>query len=190
VDNWPNFDETIIAMDEEELGEEDINEFARLVEQSDRTWKPAKEELELINMGTEHNKRELKIGKLISTGIRSELVILLQEYVDVFAWSYADMSGLDTDIVVHKLPLIEGCKPIKQKLRRTRPDILIKVKEEIMKQWDAGFLEVFDYSQWVSNIVVVPKKDNKIRLCVDFRDLNRASPKDNFPLPPHRCTCG
>jgi hypothetical protein len=100
------------------------------------------------------------------------------------------MSGLDTDIVVHKLPLIEGCKPIKQKLRRTRPDILIKVKEEIMKQWDAGFLEVFDYSQWVSNIVVVPKKDNKIRLCVDFRDLNRASPKDNFPLPPHRCTCG
>jgi hypothetical protein len=37
VDNWLNFDETIIAMDEEEFGEEDIEEFARLVEQSDRT---------------------------------------------------------------------------------------------------------------------------------------------------------
>ena len=133
VDNWPNFDETIIAMDEEEFGEEDIHEFARLVEQSDRTWKPAKEELELINVGTGHNKRELKIGKLIFAGLRSELVALLQEYVVVFAWSYADMPGLDTDVVVHKLPLIEGCKPIKQKFRRTRPDILIKVKEEIMK---------------------------------------------------------
>jgi hypothetical protein len=133
VDNWPNFDETIIAMDEEELGEEDINEFARLVEQSDRTWKPAKEELELINVGTEHNKRELKIGKLISAGIKSELVVLLQEYANVYAWSYADMPGLDTDIVVHKLPLIEGYKSIKQKLRRTRPDILIKVKEAITK---------------------------------------------------------
>ncbi|XP_073268737.1 uncharacterized protein [Populus alba] len=183
VDNWPNFDETIIAMDEEEFGEEDIHEFAKLAEQSDRTWKPAKEELELINVGTVHDKRELKIGKLISADVRSELIALLQEYIDVFAWSYADMPGLDTDIVVHKLPLIEGCKPVKQKLRRTRPDILIKVKEEITKQWDAGFLEVVDYSQWVSNIVVVPKKDNKIRVCVDFRDLNKASPKDNFPLP-------
>jgi hypothetical protein len=84
-------------------------------------------------VGTGHNKRELKIGKLIFAGLRSELVALLQEYVVVFAWSYADMPGLDTDVVVHKLPLIEGCKPIKQKFRRTRPDILIKVKEEIMK---------------------------------------------------------
>jgi hypothetical protein len=79
--------------------------------------------------------------------------------------------------------LIEGCKPVKQKLRRTRPDILIKVKEEITKQWDAEFLEVVEYSEWVSNIVAIPKKDNKIRVCVDFRDLNRASPKDEFPLP-------
>jgi hypothetical protein len=103
--------------------------------------------------------------------------------MDVFAWSYADMPGLDIDIVVHRVPLIEGCKPVKQKLRRTRPDILLKVKAEIEKQWDADFLEVIKYPQWVSNIVVVPKKDDKIRVCVDFRDLNKASPKDDFPLP-------
>lgn len=101
----------------------------------------------------------------------------------MFAWSYADMPGFDIDIVVHRVPLVEGCKPVKQKLRRTRPDILLKVKAEIEKQWDAGFLEVIKYPQWVSNIVVVPKKDDKIRVCVDFRDLNKASPKDDFPLP-------
>ena len=39
------------------------------------------------------------------------------------------------------------------------------------------------YPQWVANIVPVPKKDGKVRMCVDYRDLNRASPKDNFPLP-------
>jgi len=181
--NWPKFDETVIAMDEEEFGEEDLQKFTKLVEQSEHAWKPAKEEIELINVGTELDKRELKIGKLIIADIRTELIALLQEYVDVFAWSYADMPGLDSDIVVHKLSLIEGCKPVKQKLRRTRPDILIKVKEEITKQWDAEFLEVVEYSEWVSNIVVIPKKDNKIRVCVDFRDLNRASPKDEFPLP-------
>jgi hypothetical protein len=47
-----------------------------------------------------------------------EMIALLQEYSDVFAWSYEDMPGLDTNIVVHKIPLEEGCKPVKQKLRR------------------------------------------------------------------------
>lgn len=60
---------------------------------------------------------------------------------------------------------------------------MIKVKEKIKKQWNTKFLEVVKYSQWVSNIFVVPKKEGKIRVCLDFRDLNRASPKDNFPLP-------
>ena len=39
------------------------------------------------------------------------------------------------------------------------------------------------YPQWIANIVPVPKKDRKVRMCVDYRDLNKASPKDDFPLP-------
>jgi len=46
-----------------------------------------------------------------------------------------------------------------------------------------GFLEVVKYPQWVSNIVVVPNKGGKIRVCMDFQNLNKASPKDDFPLP-------
>ena len=52
-----------------------------------------------------------------------------------------------------------------------------------MKQFDAGFLVVTSYPQWVANVVPVPKKNGKIRMCVDYRDLNRASPKVDFPLP-------
>ena len=44
-------------------------------------------------------------------------------------------------------------------------------------------MEVAKYPEWVANIIPVPKKDGKVRMCVDYRDLNRASPKDNFPLP-------
>jgi len=120
---------------------------------------------------------------LITPEEKEELIAPLRDYIDVFAWSYKDMPGLDTNIVVHRIPLVEGCKLIKQKLRRTHLEILIKVKAKIEKQWNASFLEVVKYPQWVSNIVVVPKKQGKIRVCVDFRDLNRASPKDNFPLP-------
>ena len=52
-----------------------------------------------------------------------------------------------------------------------------------MKPFDAGFLAVTSYPQWVTNIVPVPKKEGKVQMCVDYRDLNNASPKDDFPLP-------
>ncbi|XP_034686641.1 uncharacterized protein LOC117915182 [Vitis riparia] len=51
------------------------------------------------------------------------------------------------------------------------------------KQLSVGFLSVVEYPEWLANIVPIPKKDGKVRVCVDFRDLNKASPKDDFPLP-------
>jgi len=98
----------------------------------------------------------------------------------VFAWSYVDMLNLDTKIMVQRLFLRKDCKLVKKKLKRTRPDILIKIKEEVRKHWDVGFTEVVKYPQQVSNIVAFLKKNNKIRVCVDFRDLNKASLKYDF----------
>ena len=59
----------------------------------------------------------------------------------------------------------------------------MKIKEKVEKQLKAGFLTTIAYLDWVANIVPVPKKDGKVCMCVNHRDLNRASPKDNFPLP-------
>ena len=59
----------------------------------------------------------------------------------------------------------------------------LKIKEEVSKQLDVGILQVTEYPTWLANVVPVPKKDGKVRVCVDYRDLNKASPKDNFPLP-------
>ena len=101
---------------------------------------------------------------------------MLQEFKDVFAWSYQDMPGLDPNIVQHKLAL-------KVELKKMKPEMSLKIKEEVQKQFDAGFLAVAKYPQWMANVVPIPKKDGKDRMCVDYRDLNRASPKDNFPLP-------
>ena len=57
------------------------------------------------------------------------------------------------------------------------------MKEDIQKQLSVGFLSVVEYLEWLANVVPVPKTDDKVRVCVDFRDLNKASPKDDFPLP-------
>ncbi|WKA02258.1 hypothetical protein VitviT2T_020470 [Vitis vinifera] len=93
------------------------------------------------------------------------------------------MSGLDPSIVQHRLPLLPHAKPVKQKLRRLHPRWSLQVKETIQKQLSVGFLSVVEYPEWLANVVPVPKKDGKVRVCVDFRDLNKASPKDDFPLP-------
>ncbi|PKI70963.1 hypothetical protein CRG98_008637 [Punica granatum] len=112
------------------------------------------------------------------------MIDFLTEYQEVFAWSSTDMPGLDPSIVKHFLPLDTKRFPSKrQHLRRQRADLLLRIKEEVVKQVDAGFLEVYNYSKWVANVVPVEKKNGKVRVCIDYRDLNKASPKDNFPLP-------
>jgi len=64
-----------------------------------------------------------------------------------------------------------------------KPEVSLKIKEEVEKQFNVGFLAVAQYPQWVANVVPVPKKDGKVRMWVDYRHLNRASPKDDFSLP-------
>ena len=60
---------------------------------------------------------------------------------------------------------------------------MLKIKEEVVKQLKAGFIKAISQTDWVANVVPVPKKDGKVRMCVDFKDLNRTCPKDDFPLP-------
>ena len=93
------------------------------------------------------------------------------------------MPGLDTEIVVHRIPVKLECLPMQQALRRMKFEIIFKIKKEVEKQLKAGFLTIIAYLDWIVNIIPVPKKDGKVRVCIDYRDLNQASPKDNFLLP-------
>uniref|UniRef100_A0A2N9FIR5 RNase H type-1 domain-containing protein n=1 Tax=Fagus sylvatica TaxID=28930 RepID=A0A2N9FIR5_FAGSY len=149
----------------------------------ERLVKPIKEEIESVNIGTNDEPKMMQIGKNLTPFEKDEFIALLQEFQEVFAWSYEDMPGIDTDIVQHSIPTDPTFRPVKQKLRRMKPEWTLKIKEEVEKQYNAGFLKVVNYPEWLANVVPVPKKDGKVRMCVDFRDLNKASPKDDFPLP-------
>ena len=138
---------------------------------------------ELIDFGVPDQPREIRIGSSLSPDEKSKLIDMLRSYLDVFSWSYEDMQGLDPTIVQHHLPILPHARPVKQKLRWLHPRWSLQVKEEIQKQLRVGFSSVVEYHEWLANVVPVPKKDGKVRVCVDFRDLNKASPKDDFPLP-------
>ena len=101
------------------------------------------------------------MGANLEPSIKKCLIQLLHDYVKVFAWSYEDMPGLDANIVVHRLPKKEDCPPVKQNVCRMRPDMSEKIKAEVMKQFNAGFLAVTYYPQWVANVVPVRKRTTK-----------------------------
>uniref|UniRef100_A0A2N9I6S5 Integrase catalytic domain-containing protein n=1 Tax=Fagus sylvatica TaxID=28930 RepID=A0A2N9I6S5_FAGSY len=154
LDNIDNSDEEI----------ELPSDILEALERQDEGSKPNIEELEIINLANEGEEpREVKIGTRCAAEQKEALIALLREFHEIFAWSYQDMPGLDTDIVVHKIPLKPECKPVKQALRRMKPEVILKIKEEVEKQLKAGFLSTVTYSDWVANIVPVPKKDGKQR---------------------------
>jgi hypothetical protein len=98
--------------------------------------------------------------------------------------NYTEMPGIGRDLVEHTLPIKKGFRPRKQPVRNYNPDLLVRIKEEVERLLEVGFIRMCRYAEWISNIVSGEKKNTgKIRACVDFHDLNRATPKDEYPMP-------
>ncbi|KAL0455744.1 UNVERIFIED_CONTAM: hypothetical protein Slati_0913600 [Sesamum latifolium] len=140
------------------------------------------DELKEINLGDVENPRPIYISALLSDDEEKAYVELLHEFKDVLAWLYKEMPGLDPK-AVHQLSIIKGARPVKQAQRRFRPELVPLIEVEVNKLIEVGFIREVKYPTWISSIVPVRKKNGQIRVCVDFRDLNRACPKDDFPLP-------
>ncbi|PKI69594.1 hypothetical protein CRG98_010007 [Punica granatum] len=120
---------------------------------------------EEINISTAEEQRTLRIEASLNLAQKAQMIDFRTEYQEVFAWSYADMPCLDPSIVKHFLLLdTEKFPPKRQHQRRQQADILLHTKEEVVKQIDAGFLEMCNYSEWIANIVPVEKKNWKIQM--------------------------
>nr|CAN81178.1 hypothetical protein VITISV_004998 [Vitis vinifera] len=93
------------------------------------------------------------------------------------------MKGIHPFIASHRLNVFSTAKPVRQKIRSFHPDRQKVIRNEIDKLLKAGFIREVSYLDWLANVVVVPKKEGKWRVCVDYTNLNNACPKDSFPLP-------
>jgi len=101
----------------------------------------------------------------------------------VFTWSVSDLKGVNRDIIEHSLDTNPKVKPRKQHQRKMSEERILVAKEEVQRLLDANVIREVKYSEWLANVVLVPKKNGNMRMCIDFTDLNKACKKDPFPLP-------
>ena len=141
------------------------------------------EDLQDLRLDEEDPTRVVKVGINLETTTKEALITFLRKNQDVFAWSHKDMVGIDPSISCHQLNIDSHFFPIQQKRRLLDKERSRALKEEVKKLRENGFIQEAYYPSWVVNPVLVPKTNRKWQTCVDFTDLNKACPKDCFPLP-------
>ncbi|GJS31933.1 reverse transcriptase domain-containing protein [Tanacetum coccineum] len=130
----------------------------------------------------EYPEQTIAIGSTLTEDGRKELCGLLRRNLDIFAWKLADMTGVPRHIAEHRLNIREGCLPVRQKKRGQAPERNKAIYEEVEKLVDACIMKEVHYHSWLSNPVMVKKHDDSWRMCVDFKDLNKACSKDGYTL--------
>ena len=116
-------------------------------------------------------------------GDKVKMLLLLIQNVDVFAWNPYVVPGVDPEFIVHKLNVDPSFPPKKQKPKRSAKEHVKAIKMEVRRLKEVRAIREIFFSKWLANTVVVRKNKDKWRVCVDFMDLNRACPKDPFPMP-------
>ena len=140
------------------------------------------EGLEKVIVGNNKDKF-FQVGVQLPPREKEELIVFLRENIDVFAWDAYKVLGVDPNFICHHLNINLFVVPKKQPLRCSCKEYSKVVKEEVFKLKWAGAIKKVFYPKWLANTVVVRKKSGELRVCVDFTDLNKACPKDPFPMP-------
>ena len=152
------------------------------IEERKTLVKPS-EELDTIKLEDGSPEKTTKIGADLPPQIRKSIIQFLRNNKDVFTWSHEDMPSINPSIISHKLNINPTLRPVKQRCRVFSPERNDAVMEEVDKLLTANFIREVFYPDWLANVVMVKKNTGKWRMCVDFTDLNKACPKDSFPLP-------
>ena len=91
------------------------------------------------------------------------------------------MGGVDPVVITHKLNVNPSFKSVKQKRRSFALERQKVINEEVSKLLQAKAIREVEYPEWLANVVLIKKANDKWRLCINFTDIKRACPKDNFP---------
>jgi len=127
--------------------------------------------------------RLFKLGTSMGKELQHEIARMIARHLHVLAWTSADMPGIDPDFLCHKLIMDNRVRPVVQRRRKFNDEKRLNIKIESQKLLNVGHIRKIQYPEWLANMVLVQKTNEKWRMCVDFTDLNKACPKDSYPLP-------
>jgi len=127
--------------------------------------------------------RTLKLGKSLDQAEQDQVPRVIAQHLDAFAWSTTDMPSIDPDFLYHRLTMDPKVRPVRQRRRKFNEERWQVIKEETKKLLSASHIREIQYPEWLANVVLVKKANERWRMCVDFTDLNKACPKDSYPLP-------
>jgi hypothetical protein len=102
---------------------------------------------------------------------------------DVFSWTTNNICDVNRDVIEHSLNVDPSFRPRKQRLQKMSNDKAEGARNEVKRLLNVGIIREVTYLEWLANTVMVKKANGKWRMCIDFTDLNKACPKDEFPLP-------
>ncbi|GAU13013.1 hypothetical protein TSUD_173130 [Trifolium subterraneum] len=139
-------------------------------------------EFELVPLGEDPTKG-VKIAADLPDLVKRQLKACLRENAELFAWSAAEMPGIDPEVACHQLTINPRASAVVQRRRKQSPEKAEAARKAVKDLLDANFIAEAQYTTWLSNVVLVKKSNGKWRMCVDYTDLNRACPKDAYPLP-------
>jgi hypothetical protein len=143
------------------------------------SWTLTKEEqLVKLNLGIKANPQYIKVNSQLTKEKTNELQMLLKEFKDVFTWIYKDLKNIPLELTQHKIELDTSIPPAHQPRYKLNPNYVTIVKRDINKLLAAGFIQLIKEATWLSPIVVVLKKNGKLKICVDFKKLNKATKKN------------
>ncbi|WJX89707.1 hypothetical protein P8452_71681 [Trifolium repens] len=139
-------------------------------------------EFEIISLGEDPSKG-IKIGADLPDLVKRQLEACLKEHVELFAWSVAEMPGINPKVACHQLTIDPKARAVAKRRRKQSPEKAEAAEKAVKDLLEANFISEAKYTTWLSNVVLVKKSNGKWRICVDYTDLNRACPKDAYPLP-------
>jgi hypothetical protein len=128
-------------------------------------------------------EQKVLLGSQLSDEQEKTLLRFLFNNKDVFAWLANDLCGVNRDVIEDSLNVDPAIRPRKQRLRKMSDDKVKGARNEVKRLLSAGVIRDVTYLEWLANTVMVKKDNGKWRMCIDFIDLNKACPKDEFPLP-------
>ncbi|PKA50461.1 RNA-directed DNA polymerase like [Apostasia shenzhenica] len=137
----------------------------------------------IVALEGEDSSKIVNVSSYLNEKQQVEVTALLSDYINVFAWSPEDVTGMDRAVCEHHLNVSQAITPIAQKKRVMAGERHNAIKEEISKLLGADYIREVQYPRWLTNVVMVKKASGKWRMCVDFRSLNQACSKDTYPLP-------